>query len=86
VGTDSKEDAVRKIRRDNARDSVAALQIARTLDSCHVYLLSRLNGELVEELEMIPISDPQEISRLIERSRSCLVLSNAPRAIVRATD
>jgi hypothetical protein len=86
VGANSREEAVRKIRRDNSRDSVAALQIARTLDNCHVYLLSRLDDALVEELEMIPVSDPQEINRLVQRNRSCLVLANAPRAIVRAAD
>ncbi len=81
-GALSRESAVRQIRRENPRDAVAALQLAKALDSHRVYLLSRLDAELVEGLEMVPVDSPDDISRLARRSRSCLVVANAIRAMV----
>lgn len=82
IGSPSREEAVREIRRDNPRDALPALQLARALETNHIYLLSRLAPGLVEELEMIPIGGPAELVRLTQRSDSCLVLSNAVHAMV----
>lgn len=82
IGAPSREDAVRQIRRDNPRDALPALQLARTLETNRIYLLSRLDPGLVEELEMIPIAGPKELLRLAQRASSCLVLANAVRAMV----
>jgi nickel-dependent lactate racemase len=83
MGAPSRDAAQRHIRRDNPRDLLPALQLARALESHRVYLLSRLDAELVEGLEMIPVESPGDICRLAQRSRSCLVIANAVRAIVR---
>ena len=83
IGAPSREEAVRQIRRENPRDALPALQLARALETHRVYLLSRLAPGLVEELEMIPIAGPDELARLAERNSSCLVLANAVRAMVR---
>jgi nickel-dependent lactate racemase len=83
VGADSREEAVRLIRRENPRDAVPALQLARSLATSRIYLLSRLAPEIVEDLEMIPIAGPEEVVRLGQRSRSCLILANAVHAMVR---
>ena len=83
VGGPSREEAVRQIRRDNPRDALPALQLARTLQKSRIYLLSRLDPALVEDLEMIPIGGPDELVRLARRNRSCLVLANAVHAMVR---
>jgi nickel-dependent lactate racemase len=82
VGAASREDAVRHIRRDNPRDALPALQLARTLQSKRIYLLSRLDAGLVEDLDMIPIAAADELARLVQRSKSCLVLANAVHAMV----
>jgi nickel-dependent lactate racemase len=82
IGAPSREAALRQIRRDNPRDAVPALQLARALESHRVYLLSRLNADLVESLEMVPVDTPEDVSRLAARSGSCLVLANAIRAMV----
>jgi hypothetical protein len=83
MGASSRAEAVRQIRRDNPRDALPALQLARALDTGRVFLLSRLAPGLVEELEMIPIDGPKELVRLTQRNRSCLVLANAVHAMVR---
>lgn len=83
VGEPSRETALRHIRRESPRDALPALQLARTLEDCRVYFLSKLEPGLVEELELIPISGPEELARLAHRSRSCLLLSNAARAMVK---
>jgi nickel-dependent lactate racemase len=83
MGAPGRDAALRHIRRDNPRDLLPALQLARALESHRVYLLSRLDAELVEGLEMIPVESPDDICRLAQRSRSCLVVANAVRAIVR---
>ncbi len=83
IGAPSREEAVRQIRRENPRDALPALQLARALETHRVYLLSRLAPGLVEELEMIPIAGPDELARLAQRNSSCLVLANAVRAMVR---
>ena len=49
---------MRQIRRDNPRDALPALQLARALETNRIYLLSRLDAGLVEDLEMIPIAGP----------------------------
>ena len=82
IGAPSREEAVRQIRRDNPRDALPALQLARTLETCRIYLLSRLAPELVEDLEMIPIEGPEELVRLTQRKSSCLILANAVHAMV----
>jgi nickel-dependent lactate racemase len=83
IGTPEREAALRLIRRENPADLLPAVQLARALDSHRVYLLSRLDADLVESLEMVPVDAPGDISRLTQRSRSCLVVGNAVRALVR---
>jgi nickel-dependent lactate racemase len=82
IGATSREDAVRQIRRDYPRDALPALQLARALQTHRIYLLSRLDAELVESLEMIPVAGPDELVRLTQRSDSCLVVANALHAMV----
>jgi nickel-dependent lactate racemase len=82
IGAPSREEAVRQIRRENPRDALPALQLARTLETNRIYLLSRLDPGLVEDLEMIPIAGPEELARLAQRNDSCLILANAVRAMV----
>jgi hypothetical protein len=47
-----------------------------------VYLLSRLNPGVVEELEMVPIESDKELQRLVSHHRTCSLINNAPFAIV----
>ena len=80
--TRSLDDALRQINKDRPPDSLAAAQLAAVQDRVSVYLLSRLDPADVEELEIAPIVDTDELVRLAERHPSCLLLADAPRATV----
>lgn len=82
VGARSRRAAVRRISRERPEDALPAAQLARALDRCKVYLLSRLDASDVEELEMIPVADGGELARLARRHKSCILLNNAPHATV----
>ncbi len=55
-------------------DYLAARRLILALARADVYLLSRLDAELVESLGLIPLSSPAEAARLAGRSASCSVL------------
>ena len=78
----TREEAVARIRDECAEDAVPALQLARALDHCSVYLLSRLEPSVVEDLDITPMADADEVSRLFSRHASCILLANAPYASV----
>ena len=59
-------------------DTLTAAQLIYALDRNTVYLLSRLNPSVVEDLSMIPIAGPEELVRLARRHSSCVLLANAP--------
>jgi nickel-dependent lactate racemase len=81
-----REDALRKIRRSHPPDALPAAQLLEALDRSQVYLLSRLDETLVEDLEIAPIVEADELVRLTQRHASCILLSNAPHAVVTAED
>ncbi len=81
-----RREALAKIRKELPEDAVIAAQLADALDRGEVYLLSRLGGDLVEQLEIAPVGGPDEIVRLARHHASCIVLANAAHAIVRAED
>ena len=76
--TRSRDDALRQIGKQRPPDSLAAAQLAAVQDRVSVYLLSRLDPDDVEKLEIAPIVDTDELVRLVERHPSCLILANAP--------
>jgi nickel-dependent lactate racemase len=76
-------DALQPIRAAAPPDLIAATQIAKALDWMNVYLVSRLDPQLVEDLFMIPLSGPDEVSRLIVGNESCAVIGGAQHAAVR---
>jgi nickel-dependent lactate racemase len=82
AGAPARQSALRQIRRDSPADALPAAQLARVLDRDHVYLLSRLDPALVEELEITPLAGPDELARLVRKHRSCILLSNASHAMV----
>lgn len=73
----SRRQTVRRLADDVADDAVAAVQLARALDHCSVYLMSRLDDALVEDLEMTPVADADELARLVGRFDSLILLGNA---------
>jgi hypothetical protein len=69
--------ARRRLNKRMMPDVSPAQQWACALDRSRVYFLSRLEPEQVEDLGAAHVASAEEIGRLIERSRSCILLSNA---------
>jgi len=83
MGAESRRTAMGRTNRDRPEDAVPAAQLARALERGKVYLLSKLEASVVEDLEMIHVGNGAELSRLVRRHPSCVVLSNAPYAMVK---
>lgn len=66
-----------EIMRDREADSWPALQLSRALQRGSVYLHSRLENSVVENLGMAPIASNAELSRLITRHTHIIVLDDA---------
>jgi hypothetical protein len=80
---ESRHAALRQIGKERPADALPAAQIAHALERNPVYLLSRLDPTMVEDLGLVPITDTEELARLAHRYRSCALLANAPYALVR---
>ncbi len=78
----SRRRAIREIRREYPEDLLPAIRLARALDRGDVYLLSRLDPGTVEDLDIAPVAETQELVRLTQRCGSCILISNAPQAMV----
>jgi hypothetical protein len=59
------------------RDSVAARRLAKVLGWADVYLLSGLDGGIVEDLSMVPVDRVEDVRRLAGRAATCTFVSQA---------
>ena len=73
----SRAESMRHVSRHRPIDALPAAQLAHVLDRNKVYLLSRLDPSTVEDLNMVPLEKPEELSRLARQYSSCTLLSNA---------
>jgi len=83
---EARPEAMRWIRKELPEDALVATLLDHVLRRNKVYLLSRLDESLVEGLEIAPMSRADELRRLVGRFPSCIVLRNAPHAIVEMED
>ncbi len=74
--------ALRVLARYPCEEALVAVQLCRALHRGHVYLLSQLDPATVEALEMAPLDDTEDLARLVRRHTSCIVLANAPHALL----
>ena len=79
--SDDRDAVARKLVGDSSDDNWCAWELLQALDRGPVYLLSRLDSEIVEELGVAPIADKEELARLIGRSTSCIVLEDAQHVV-----
>ena len=70
-------EALKPLREAAPPDLLTATRIAKGIDWSNVYLLSRLDPQLVEDLCMIPLASAAEAARLIEGDEPCVVISGA---------
>ena len=76
------EDAAleRKLQRQNSADALPAWTLLEARRHARVLLLSRLDGETVEDLGLGFVEHAQDIDRLGRQHESCIVLANAQHA------
>jgi nickel-dependent lactate racemase len=72
--------------RKPACDTISTWQILQACQQARIYLLSRLDNDLVEDLAIIPLGLIGELQRLVNESASCIVLNDAPFANVNVED
>jgi nickel-dependent lactate racemase len=85
AGADDLDAALLEIGKHKPADALTATELVHALQRGTVYLLSRLDEDLVEELGMSPVA-AEQISRLASRYDSCIVLANAHYAVARPRD
>lgn len=76
-------DVLKPLRDAAPPDLVSASQVAQALDWTNVYLVSRLDPQLVEDLFMIPLEGENEARRLIDGDEACAIVAGAQHAAVR---
>lgn len=77
---DELQDVLPAIQKNVPLDAVPAIHLARALTRAKVYLLSKLDDALVEDLHVVPIQEESEIAHLIEQHTSCVLVGNAQHA------
>jgi nickel-dependent lactate racemase len=78
----TRQEALRQIRRQRLIDALPAAQLAQATEHVKLYLLSRLDPALLEDLEIAPVSDGEDVVRLAQHYESCILLGNASRVMV----
>lgn len=81
LATDDVEAVLREIRRDRTDDALPASLLIEARRRTRVYLLSELDGEVVEDLGVGYVAQDDEIQRLAQQHDSCILLANAHRAL-----
>ena len=71
---ESAADAIKPLRLETPLDLIPATQIATTVQRASVYLLSKLSGNLADELFMFSLSEPTEAVRLIEQTEGTVAI------------
>lgn len=78
AGAEEPAAEIRRIRKLHPADAWCAADLAEVLSRARVFLLSRLDASLVEELGFAAVGEAVEIGRLARRASSALALANAP--------
>ena len=77
IGTEDWDQALPLFDKERPADLFAATMLVRAYQQSRLYLLSRLDETTVEQLNMIPVTDPADVGRLVARHESCVVLPDA---------
>ena len=74
------DDALQPLRSATPPDMQPALQIASAAAWARLFLFSKLDDGLVEDLFMYPLAELSEVERIIETSSSCALIGSAQHA------
>ncbi|GIW81890.1 MAG: hypothetical protein KatS3mg105_3697 [Gemmatales bacterium] len=78
---DSPEDALAALRRQQPGDFAAAFQWAQAVDHASVYLLSRLDADVAEDLFATPLDDVHQVQKLVDQSSGCVFVPDAHKSL-----
>lgn len=78
--SESPRDSLQQLRTILPPDLIPATQLAHAVDWAHVYLMSGLDGGLVEDLFMTPLENDREVERLLEANEGTVFLGGAQNA------
>jgi nickel-dependent lactate racemase len=81
VGHGRSADILNQLNNECSADAVSASLLIETCESKHIYLLSGLPEQTVEDLGLAFVAEPTDIGRLSQRHASCILLSDAHRAM-----
>jgi nickel-dependent lactate racemase len=81
AAADEPRHALTRLADEPPADALAAHRIAQAVDWARVYLLSRLEPDLVEDLFMVPLESLSEAGRLVARAESLVVLNEAQQVL-----
>jgi len=76
-GYDEPRDALNRLLKEKPADLEAGFGWASAAEQAHLYLLSRLDGDIAEDLFTTPLEHAGQVQKLVERR--CLVLPDAHR-------
>jgi hypothetical protein len=79
-------EGLRPLRQAAPDDLIPATELAEAVDWASVYLLSRLDGDLVESLFMVPLESEAEVKRLLGMDAQVLFLPSAQHTFGRIRD
>ena len=70
-------EGIRPLRQAAPEDLIPATELAEAVDWADVYLLSRLEADVVEDLFMVPLESEAEVKRLLGLEEQVLFLASA---------
>ena len=73
----SPRDALKPLKALAPDDYAAAAQFAHAADWANIYLMSKLDPDVVEDFFMIPVENHTEAARLLSGDESCLFVGSA---------
>ncbi|MDD4787710.1 MAG: lactate racemase domain-containing protein [Pirellulales bacterium] len=79
----SHQQAVRAMTNKPPDDALTAVQLARAIERVNLFLRSRLDPDMLEDLLIGAIQSDEELNRLVSRFHDGIVLGNAPQTEVR---
>ena len=77
LGQDENDDCMQQLRAANPLDITPATQISAAANWARVYLLSKLDPGLVDDLCLFPLESTAEVERLLATTDSCILIGSA---------
>ncbi|PQO38565.1 lactate racemase domain-containing protein [Blastopirellula marina] len=75
-----------QMRKSRHEDAAIALQFARTLAQCKVYVRTALPEVVMDDLDMIPVQSDDECRKICEHYRDVVIVHDAQNMSVRVAD